>query len=173
LGKASKRELGQEYLELAQSRMKLSKFSVLVGFDVERLYEGGAVLRMEVQEHHRQIQSVVHGGVIAALADTAGAIAAYTVSPQGVELVTIELKINYLLPIAKGTVRAEGKVLRAGRNFIVVECDVRNDGTELAAKALMTFGASANRLPEVRMQAQQTAQANRTKTTPRRPKAGR
>jgi len=173
LGKASKRELGQEHLELAQSRMKMSKFSVLVGFDVEHLYEGGAVLRMEVQEHHRQIQSVVHGGVIAALADTAGAIAAYTVSPEGIELVTIELKINYLLPIAKGTVKAEGKVLRAGRNFVVVECDVRNDEAELAAKALMTFGAAGNRVPEVPLQPQQTAPANRTKTTPRGTKAAR
>jgi acyl-CoA thioesterase len=83
--------------------------------------------------------------VIAALADTAGAIAAYTASPVGVELVTIELKINYLLPIAEGKVEAEGKVLRAGRNFIVVECEVRNEKSELAAKALMTFGAAGSR----------------------------
>ena len=145
MDKAGKRELGKEYLEFAQSRMKLSQFSVLVGFEVERLYEGGAVLRMQVQDHHRQIQSVVHGGVIAALADTTGAIAAYTVSPPGVELVTIELKINYLLPIVEGSVEAEGKVLRAGRNFVVVECDVRSDEAQLAAKALMTFGAAMNR----------------------------
>jgi len=73
LGKAGKRELGKEHLEFAQSRMKLSKFSVLVGFEVKHLYEGGAILRMKVQDHHRQIHSVVHGGVIAALADTAAA----------------------------------------------------------------------------------------------------
>jgi uncharacterized protein (TIGR00369 family) len=91
---------------------------------------------------------MVHGGVIAALADTAGAIAAYTVVPQGAELVTIELKINYLLPIAAGKVEAEGKVLRAGRNFVVVECDVRNESGNLAAKALMTFGAAGLRAME-------------------------
>ncbi len=150
MGKAGKHELGKEHLEFAQSRMKLSKFSVLVGFEVEHLYEGGAILRMKVQDHHRQIHSVVHGGVIAALADAAAAIAAYPVSPPGVELVTIELKINYLLPIVEGTVEAEGKVLRAGRKFVVVECDVRNDEAQLAAKALMTFGAARNvhRKPE-------------------------
>jgi uncharacterized protein (TIGR00369 family) len=145
LGKEGKRILPKEHLEFAQSRMKLSKFSVLVGFEVERLYEGGAVLTMTVEDQHRQIHNVVHGGVIAALADTAGAIAAYTASPVGVELVTIELKINYLLPIAEGKVEAEGKVLRAGRNFIVVECEVRNEKSELAAKALMTFGAAGSR----------------------------
>ena len=149
LSKSGKRELGKEHLEFAQSRMELSKFSVLVGFRVERLFKGGAILRMKVQEHHRQVHRVVHGGVIAALADTAAAIAAYTVSAQGVELATIELKINYLQPIAEGIVEAEGKVLRVGRNFVVVECDVRNGKTELAAKALMTFGVAGGHTPKL------------------------
>jgi uncharacterized protein (TIGR00369 family) len=134
-------------LKVARERLKLSRFSVLVGFEVDRLYEGGAVLTMRVRERHRQVHNVVHGGVIAALADTAAAIAAYTVAPEGVELVTIELKINYLLPVRAGKVEAEGKVLRIGRNFVVVECEVRNRG-ELAAKALMTFGAAGGRAVE-------------------------
>jgi hypothetical protein len=65
-----------------------------------------------------------------------------------VELATVELKINYLLPIADGKIEAEGKVLRAGRNFVVVECDVRNADGALAAKALMTFGAAGGKATE-------------------------
>jgi uncharacterized protein (TIGR00369 family) len=145
LRKEGRTELNQELLAYVQSRLKLSNFSVLVGLEVERLYEGGAVLAMTVNEQHLQIHNVVHGGVIATLADTAGAIAAYTVSAVGAELATIELKINYLLPIAKGKVEAEGTVLRAGRNFLVVECDVRNGQGQLAAKALMTFAGAGAR----------------------------
>jgi acyl-CoA thioesterase len=145
LSEGEKRELSRELLEYAQSRLKLSQFSALLGLAVERLYEGGAALTLTVNERHLQIHNVVHGGVIATLADTAGAIAAYTVSPLGAELATIELKINYLLPIAEGRISAEGRVLRAGRNFIVVECDVRNASYELAAKALMTFGGAGLR----------------------------
>jgi acyl-CoA thioesterase len=145
---SGKHDLEKRHLEYAQSRMKLSPFSVLVGFYLERLYEGGAVLTMTVEHRHRQIHNVVHGGVIAALADTASAIAAYTAAPEGVELATIELKINYLLPIAEGKIEAEGKVLRTGRNFVVVECDVRNHDGALAAKALMTFGATGGRALE-------------------------
>jgi uncharacterized protein (TIGR00369 family) len=137
--------LGKEVVAYAQSRMKLSKFNMLVGFEVESLSEGGAVLSMTVQEHHRQIHGVVHGGVTAALADTAAAFAAYTVVPKGIELATIELKINYLLPIPAGKVRAKGTVLRAGRNFVVVECEVLNHKEDIAAKALMTFGASSGK----------------------------
>src|SRR5882762_11612342 len=145
LGKKGEAIWGKEVVEYGQSRMKLSRFNMLVGFEVMQLSEGGAVLGMTVREHHRQIHEVMHGGVTAALGDTAGAFAAYTVVPKGTELATIELKINYLLPIPEGRVRAEGKVLRAGRNFIVVECDVRNDKGALAAKALMTFGATGGR----------------------------
>jgi uncharacterized protein (TIGR00369 family) len=136
------KRLAREHLEYARSRVKLSKFSALMGFEVAKLYPGGAVLDVVTEEHHRQIHNVMHGGVIAALADTAAAIAAYTVVPRGTEVVTIELKINYLLPVAAGKLTAEGKVLRAGRNFIVVECEVRKHDGALAAKALMTFGAA-------------------------------
>ena len=71
-----KRELTKEHLEFAQSRIKLSKFSVLIGLEIDRLYEGGALLSMSIDDRHRQIHNVVHGGVIASLADTAAAIAA-------------------------------------------------------------------------------------------------
>ena len=148
--------MARKHLKVARQRMGRSRFSVLVGFEVDRVYEGGAVLAMRVRERHRQIHRVVHGGVIAALADTAAAIAAYTVVPDGVELVTIELKINYLLPIAEGKVEAEGKVLRAGRNFVVVECEIRNNQGELAAKALMTFGAAGGRALEGTRQPEKT-----------------
>jgi len=137
------KELSRESLDFAQSRVQQSKFSALMGFEVEKLFEGGAVLGMTTADHHRQIHNVMHGGVIAALADTAAAIAAYTVVPRGTEVVTVELKINYLLPVGGGKVWAEGKVLRAGRNFVVVECDITNQKGALVAKALMTFGAAA------------------------------
>jgi len=132
----------KEHLEYARSRVRLSKFSALMGFEVVKLSKGGAVLEVHMGDRHRQIHDVMHGGVLAALADTASAVAAYTVVPPGTEVVTIELKINYLLPVARGKVKAQGKVLRAGRNFIVVECDVINQENALAAKALMTFGAA-------------------------------
>lgn len=158
MAKNKSQNLSKEILSYAQSRMKLSKFNVLVGFEVEALSVGGALLSMNVQDHHRQIHGVVHGGVTAALADTAAAFAAYTVVPRGTELVTIELKINYLLPIPEGKVRGRASVLRAGRNFVVVECEVLNHDGEIAAKALMTFGASSGSQLKARILARKKTQ---------------
>jgi uncharacterized protein (TIGR00369 family) len=99
-----------------------------------------------VAPHHKQIHGVVHGGILAALADTTAAIAAYTVVPRGVELATLELKINFLEPVPGGTVKAEARVLRNGRNFVVTECDIFNESGSLAAKALLTFTAAAGHI---------------------------
>ncbi|HJZ64677.1 MAG TPA: PaaI family thioesterase [Candidatus Acidoferrum sp.] len=136
-------EDSKKALKYAQGRLKKSRLPALLGFHIESLQPGKAVLSMRVQGHHKQIHDVVHGGVLAALADTAAAIAAYTVVPHGTEIATIELKINYLSAVPDGEIKAEGKVLRAGRNFIVTECEVFDAKGGLAAKALLTFGAAA------------------------------
>jgi uncharacterized protein (TIGR00369 family) len=128
--------------ELVRLRMKESQSSELLGFDVESVHDGRAIFRMDVRPRHKQIHGVVHGGILAALADTTAAIAAYTVVPRGVELATLELKINYLEPVPGGTVKADARVLRSGRNFIVTECEIFNESGSLAAKALLTFSAA-------------------------------
>ena|SRR3974390_148255 len=147
--KSNHRKLTKEekrITELVRQRMKESQSSELLGFDVESVHDGRAVFRLDVHPRHKQIHGVVHGGILAALADTTGAIAAYTTVPPGVELATLELKINYLEPVSGGTVKAEANVLRAGRNFVVAECEIYNESGSLAAKAIMTFTAAAGHI---------------------------
>jgi uncharacterized protein (TIGR00369 family) len=128
--------------ELVRQRMKESQSSELLGFDVESVHKGRAIFRLDVRPRHKQIHGVVHGGILAALADTTAAIAAYTVVPKGVEIATLEFKINYLEPVPGGRIKADARVLRVGRNFIVTECEVFNESGSLAAKALLTFSAA-------------------------------
>jgi uncharacterized protein (TIGR00369 family) len=139
--KSSKRAKG--LAELARRTLKGNPATNLLGFELESIARGRAVLRMDVQARHRQMQGVVHGGILAALADTASAIAAYTAVPPGTHIATVELKINYLEAVARGRVKAEARVLRAGRNFVVTECEIFDQRGSLAAKALLTFGAAA------------------------------
>lgn len=117
----------------------------LFGFELVSLEKGRAVLRMKVRAKHIQIHGVVHGGIVAALADTAAALAGYPMLPRGTQLATIEMKINYLEPLDRGEIIAEGRVLRMGRNFVVSECEVFDPQRRLAAKALMTFAIAGPR----------------------------
>jgi uncharacterized protein (TIGR00369 family) len=129
--------------EMVRRRIRESKSTELLGFDVESVHDGRAIFRLDVRPRHKQIHGVVHGGILAALADTAAAIAAYTVIPNGVEIATLELKINYMEPVPGGRVKADARVLRKGRNFIVTECEIFNEDGSLAAKALLTFSAAS------------------------------
>jgi uncharacterized protein (TIGR00369 family) len=128
--------------ELVRQRMKESKSTDLLGFDVESVHDGRAIFFLDVRPNHKQIHGVVHGGILAALADTTAAIAAYTRVPKGTEIATVELSINYLEPVPGGRIKADARVLRAGRNFVVTECEIYNEDGSLAAKALLTFGAA-------------------------------
>ncbi|MFY9583312.1 MAG: PaaI family thioesterase [Candidatus Acidiferrales bacterium] len=124
--------------ELAK-RLRQSNTARQFGFELEAAAAGRAVVRMRVAAMHKQVHGVVHGGVLAALADTAGGLATYLVVPRGTRLATVEMKINFLEPVDRGTLRAEARVLRRGNNLAVVDCDVRGAMGRLAAKALMTF----------------------------------
>jgi uncharacterized protein (TIGR00369 family) len=129
--------------ELVRRRVKESRSTELLGFDVESVQAGRAIFRLDVRPRHKQIHGVVHGGILAALADTTAAIAAYTAVPKGTEIATVELSINYLEPVPGGRIKADARVLRAGRNFVVTECEIFTEDGKLAAKALLTFGAAA------------------------------
>ena len=128
--------------QVARRTMKKSRAMVLLGFEVEAVERGRAVLRMDAGPRHTQIHGVVHGGILAALSDTASGIAAYTTVPDGTAIATVELKINYLEAVAGGRIRADARVLRTGRNFVVAECEIFDEEGSLAAKALLTFGAA-------------------------------
>src|SRR5438445_10128366 len=139
--KMSKAE--KQVTELVRRRMKESRSTELLGFDVESVHAGRAIFRLDVKPNHKQVHGVVHGGILGALAATTAAIAAYTTVPRGTEIATVELKINYLEPVPGGRIKADARVLRTGRNFVVAECEIVNEDGSLAAKALLTFGAVA------------------------------
>jgi len=124
--------------ELAR-RLRASRPAKLFGFSLEAAEPGRAVLKMRVRPRHIQVHGVVHGGILAALADTAGALGIYLMVPRGTRLATIEMKINYLEPVEDGTLLAEGRLLRKGSNFAVAECEIRDSDRRLISKALMTY----------------------------------
>ncbi len=128
--------------EALRLRLKESHATEMLGFALDSVESGRAVLRLDVRRRHKQLHGVVHGGILAAMADTAAAIASYTMLPKGTTLATVELSINYLEAVPRGRVKADARVLRVGRNFVVAECEIRTEDGSLAAKALLTFGAA-------------------------------
>jgi uncharacterized protein (TIGR00369 family) len=85
---------------------------------------GQVELALSYGDKLTQQQGGFHGGAIGALADIAGGYAALTVAPEGMEVVTVEYKINFLNSLQGGEIRAIGKVVKAGRRVIVTSAEV-------------------------------------------------
>lgn len=120
-------------------RLRNSAPGQLFGYELDSIGEGKAVMSLRVMDRHKQIHGVVHGGILASLADTAGAMAAYPLLPKGTRLATVEMTINYLEPVDRGPIIAEARVLRLGRTLAVAECEIKDAEGKLAAKSLLTF----------------------------------
>ena len=116
-----------------------NNFPKLLGFVLDRVEHGRAVLSVEVGERLLQLQGVMHGGAIASLIDTAVALAIASISEPGDRFTTVEMKVNYLAPIKEGRAVADASLLKAGRRIIVADCGVSDSHGKLAAKALVTY----------------------------------
>jgi len=147
--KREKRKLPAKLVHLAEKelrwRLANSNTARQFGFELHTAEPGRVLLQMRVSSRHKQVHGVVHGGVLASLADTAGGLATYMVVPPGTRVATVEMKINYLEPIDKGTVTAEARVIRRGKYLAVADCDLRDDENRLVGKALMTFSMGPER----------------------------
>jgi uncharacterized protein (TIGR00369 family) len=76
---------------------------------------------------------VLHGGVLMALADSAGGVCAFLNLPEGAYTATIESKTNFFGAVREGTVLARSRPLHRGRTTIVVETDLfASDGRHVA-----------------------------------------
>jgi uncharacterized protein (TIGR00369 family) len=91
---------------------------------------GEVTVALPYSDKVTQQQGGFHGGAIGALADIAGGYAALTVAPDGMEVVTVEYKINFLNSFVGGEIRATGKVVKAGRRVIVTSAEVVHIGDD-------------------------------------------
>jgi uncharacterized protein (TIGR00369 family) len=82
---------------------------------------------------------LLHGGVIMALADSAGGACAFANLPEGaIGTSTIESKTNFLGAVRSGSITATATVLHCGSTTIVIETSVRDDANRLIAKVTQT-----------------------------------
>lgn len=81
---------------------------------------------------------VLHGGVLMALADSAGGVCAFLNLPAGAHTATIESKTNFFGAVTEGTVRARSRPLHRGRTTIVVETDLYDSSDRHVARTTQT-----------------------------------
>lgn len=95
-----------------------------LGARLLRVESGLVELALPYSDKVTQQQDGFHGGAMGALADIAGGYAGLTVAADGMEVTTVEYKINFLAAFQGGELRATGRVVKAGRRIIVTAAEV-------------------------------------------------
>jgi uncharacterized protein (TIGR00369 family) len=111
---------------LRQVMEELIPFNRVLGVRVVAIEPGRVELEIPFREEliGDPMRRAVHGGVISALADTAGGCAVWSALDEPhARVSTIDMRIDYLRPGRPETLLAEATVVRIGRRVGV--CDMR------------------------------------------------
>ena len=118
-------DLHRRVLESLQRQGMMTHF----GARLIRVAPGECEIALSYSDKVTQQQGGFHGGAMGALADIAGGYAALTMAPEGMEVTTVEYKINFLASFNSGELRAIGRVVKAGRRIIVTTAEVTHVDT--------------------------------------------
>ena len=111
----------------------------LIGMEVVEARAGYSRFRLPFRKELTQPMGVMHGGAFAAVADSAVAIALWGLVGMDKVFTTIEMKINFIAPVASGEVIAEGNIVHCGRKTAIGDVTLKNEEGRLVGKCLATY----------------------------------
>jgi uncharacterized protein (TIGR00369 family) len=95
-----------------------------LGARIVRVSPGEVEFALPLSSKVTQQQGAFHGGALGALADICCGYAALTLAPEGMEVTTVEYKINFLSAAVGTEVFCIGKVLKAGRTLTICSAEL-------------------------------------------------
>jgi uncharacterized protein (TIGR00369 family) len=151
-GPAAKAAMGLSGMEAMQAirdgRLPPPPLAKLIGFRVTIVEPGRIVMVLEPREDLENSIGLLHGATAAALLDTAMGCSISTRLAAGQGSVTLDLKVTYLRPLSvrSGTITAEGRLIKLGRQTSYTEGFVRDGKGDLAVHATASFSMISNNL---------------------------
>jgi uncharacterized protein (TIGR00369 family) len=110
-----------------------------LGVRVVERHDDGVTCECPIRPELMNGNGVMHGGIIACIADEAAWWAMDAHTDRARNSTTAELKVNYLLPITGEKVLARVVLLRVGRTLCVSRVDMFGGDGRLAAAATVTY----------------------------------
>lgn len=119
---------------------RLVPFLQAMNIRLKDVTDGRTAFEMEIEERHLRTRGILHGGVAAALLDSAMGFAAHTTAPDKHHVVTVQLNVNYIRPAWRGEkLVASGEVVHSGAQTAVSRGEIRTSENVLVASGSGTF----------------------------------
>jgi uncharacterized protein (TIGR00369 family) len=131
-----------DLLQALRDRLAASAFHTWAGMEVVEASPGEVSVAMLVEDRHVNLQGLVHGGMVAILADTACGLSIRSAMEPGRLHVTADLDIHFLAPAKPGVLVGRGKAVKVGRSLAFAEASIEDDQGRLLAKAQSRFSVS-------------------------------
>ncbi len=131
--------LDPRYLDELRNRVASSPFHRWAGMELVSVGDGRAEVAMDLQPHHFNPQGIVHGGITAAIADTAIGLALRSMLKPGLTHRTAQLNVHF---VAKGEgtrIVGRGRSVHLGQRMGYGEAEVVDGEGRLLARASATF----------------------------------
>lgn len=107
-------------------RDSFARQSIMPTIGASLLYVRPGEVGIELPVHAGlgQQNGFVHAGVVTTIADSACGYSALSMALSGVDVLSVEFKVNLLSPATGERLQARGRVVRAGRTITVCAADV-------------------------------------------------
>jgi uncharacterized protein (TIGR00369 family) len=110
-----------------------------LGITLTRVGWGRVEIRLKVTRRLIQSAGFAHGGVTAALIDSAVGLALCTMLDSKEMITTVELNVNFIAPAELGILKARGKIIHKGKRVAVGDAEVRDGRGKLVSKGSATY----------------------------------
>jgi uncharacterized protein (TIGR00369 family) len=115
--------------------LRQSPYARLLRLEMVRAAADGVAVRMPFRDDliagDDELARYVHGGAIASLIDIAGTFA--IIAAVGHDVVTVDLRVDYLRPVMSGDLLATARPVRVGRSLAVADVEVAAENGKIAA----------------------------------------
>ena len=102
----------------------------LIGAELSRVDPGVIEISLPYRAALAQQHGYLHAGIVTTIADSACGYAAYSLMPANSEVLSVEFKVNLLLPAKGEMFLASAEVVKSGKTLTVVRADVFSLGQE-------------------------------------------
>ena len=117
-------DLHSATFERINASFKRQGMMLHLGCELIKVEKGKVEFALPMSEKVTQQQGAFHGGALGALADISCGYAALTVAPEGMEVTSVEYKINFTSAAVGELVQCIGEVKKAGRTLAVCQAEL-------------------------------------------------
>jgi acyl-CoA thioesterase len=119
-------------------------FERLLNITIIEASNGQAILSMPFYLDYAQGGGLMHGGALVSLADTAVVMAIKSLIPPRSHFATVTLETKFLLPVKKGMVTAEAKVVERGGRVLKGRATLYDEQKRAVMEFSSTFKIAAD-----------------------------